>query len=526
MHEIPKFAIPDMRSFVPEKLRPWIVILFMIIFQLSGAGIYMAAAAEIAGATALMQQDILMIGYASMAGMALTFAVMFRLKFRFTTYVSFLLCASVVIIGNLVCMYSKCVPLMVAVSFIAGFFRMWGIFTCNSSVQLWITPKRDLSIFFCYIYLQVQMGIQLSGLMTLHIADHAMWEYMHYAIIALLLLLMLTVVVIYHNWRIMPKLPLYGIDWLGALLWGGVMLCVIFVCVYGDYYDWYDSAQIRIASGAALLMIGLNLQRASFIRHPFIGLKTWLYKPIYITMLLYLVVDFLIAPSHMFEHMYVEAILGYDALHAISLNWMVLIGVVFGAVFAFMTFARRKWPYRIMTLIGFSGIVGYLVIFYFLIDYNLPKEFFYIPLFMRGFGYVVIAIVFLTALTKIPFNVFFQTVSMQGWISAACGGVIGTAILGELFKVVMKKNAMLLGTEIDSVNSMVNFNRFGEIYEAVQQQAMLVSMKELYGWLALLGIVCIVVFLFNESSLRPRSIHPKYFTIWKSIRNEVLKIRN
>ena len=104
MHEIPKFAIPDMRSFVPEKLRPWIVILFMIIFQLSGAGIYMAASVEMAGATALMQQDILMIGYASMAGMALTFALMFRLKFRYTTFQAFMICCSVVIVGNIICM--------------------------------------------------------------------------------------------------------------------------------------------------------------------------------------------------------------------------------------------------------------------------------------------------------------------------------------------------------------------------------------------------------------------------------------
>ncbi|MBE6333349.1 MAG: hypothetical protein E7071_00790 [Bacteroidales bacterium] len=526
MHEIPKFAIPDMRSFVPEKLRPWIVILFMIIFQLSGAGIYMAASVEMAGATALMQQDILMIGYASMAGMALTFALMFRLKFRYTTFQAFMICCSVIIVGNIICMYSKCVPLMVIVSFIAGFFRMWGIFTCNSSVQLWITPKRDMSIFFCYIYLQVQMGIQLSGLMTMHIAHHAMWEYMHYAIIALLLLVMLTVLCIYHNWRVMPKLQLYGVDWLGALLWGGVMLCVIFVCVYGDYYDWYDSSEIRIASGAALLMVGLNLWRASFIRHPFIGLKTWSQKPIYLTMLLYLVVDLLIAPSHMFEHMYVEAILGYDALHAVSLNWFALAGSVVGAIFTYFTFAKNKWRYRVMSLIGFTLIVLYLVIFYFLIDYNLPKEAFILPIFLRGFGYVVIAIVFLTALTKIPFNIFFQTVSMQGWISAACGGVIGTAILGEWFQKTVAKNSMLLTANMDALNTQVNPMNYGKIYGASQLQAMLLSMKEIYGWLTILGVLCIALFLFHQSSLRPKSIHPKYFIIWKAIRSEVSRVKS
>jgi hypothetical protein len=32
-YEIPKFSVPAFRSFVPEKARPWIILLFAIIFQ-------------------------------------------------------------------------------------------------------------------------------------------------------------------------------------------------------------------------------------------------------------------------------------------------------------------------------------------------------------------------------------------------------------------------------------------------------------------------------------------------------------
>ena len=54
MHDIGPFSIPAMRAFVPEKLRPWIIILFVIVFQLSG-GVYLAAVGEMVGSTALMQ---------------------------------------------------------------------------------------------------------------------------------------------------------------------------------------------------------------------------------------------------------------------------------------------------------------------------------------------------------------------------------------------------------------------------------------------------------------------------------------
>ena len=86
MHEIAPFAIPAMRDFVPQKLRPWIIIAFVLVFQFSG-GVYLAAVSEMVGSTALMQEDIMMAGYASMVGMGLTFAIMFRLKFRFPTKV-------------------------------------------------------------------------------------------------------------------------------------------------------------------------------------------------------------------------------------------------------------------------------------------------------------------------------------------------------------------------------------------------------------------------------------------------------
>ena len=77
------FDIPDVPDFIPRRLKPWLFIFFVIIIQFSG-GIYLAAATDMVGTTALMQEDILMAGYASLIGLAVNFAVMFRIKFRFS----------------------------------------------------------------------------------------------------------------------------------------------------------------------------------------------------------------------------------------------------------------------------------------------------------------------------------------------------------------------------------------------------------------------------------------------------------
>lgn len=521
MHDIGPFAIPAMRSFVPEKLRPWIVVLFVLVFQLSG-GVYWAAVGEMVGSTALLQEDIMMAGYASMVGMGLTFAIMFRLKFRFASKTSLLVCCAVIILCNLIGMYTRSVPLLITVCFVSGFFRMWGTFECNSTVQLWITPKRDLSVFFCYIYLLVQSCIQLCGIMTVYTASWAKWEFMHWAVIALLLMVMVATVVLFRNYRSMRKLPLFGIDWLGAVLWGVTLLCVIFVCVYGEHYDWFQSGYIQAGVMGAVVSLGLNLWRASFIRHPFIALETWKFRVVYLTFLLYIVVDILLAPSHLFEHIYMEGVLGYDSLNVVSLNWVVLLGVIAGAAFTYFTFARRKWCYKTMTVIAFTAITGYLMMFYFTIDYNLPKEALVIPVFLRSFGYVMIAICFLTSLSRVPFQYFFQAVSIQGFVSAAFGGALGTAILSRVFTLVMKKNVMLLGASIDRVNPLAAPLPLGQLYGAVQQQALMVSMKELYGWLTLLSLGCLLLFCLKENPVRPlRALHPTYRAIRRFVKHEL-----
>ena len=166
MHETGPFSIPSFRDFVPEKIRPWIIIFFVIIFQLSG-GVYLAALSEMVGSLALKQEDILMAGYSSLVGMALTFTIMFRLKFRFSSKIGLIICSAALILCNMICMHTRSIPLMIIVCFFSGIFRMWGTFECNSTVQLWITPKRELSVFFCYVYLLVQGTMQIGGLVTI-----------------------------------------------------------------------------------------------------------------------------------------------------------------------------------------------------------------------------------------------------------------------------------------------------------------------------------------------------------------------
>ncbi|PRZ00971.1 hypothetical protein [Marinilabilia salmonicolor] len=514
------FKIHDIYDFVPEKIKPWILVIFVLIYQLSG-GVYLAAVSDMTGSLGLRQEDILMAGYASLVGLSLTFVVMFRLKFAYTIKSSLLMTAGALILCNLIVIFTDSVPILVGVSFIAGFFRMWGTFACNTTIQLWITPKRDMAVWFVYIYLLVQGSIQLSGIATLYTAFLSTWEYMHWVIIALLLMVVLVTQGIFKRFVFMKKLPLYGIDWTGWILWATTIMAFIFVLNYGEHYDWFDSDYIRAGLALGVISLILNLWRASFIRHPLIELRTWTIKNVWLTFLLYILVDILLSPVHLFEHIYTEAILGYDALHLASLNWIVLAGTFVGAIFAYRVFAIRKWRYKTMTIIGFMLIAGYLMMMYFTIDFDLPKKMLVIPLLLRAAGYVIIAITFITALSGISFQIFPQTITIQAFVSASLGALLGSTLLHHLFNITAKKNFMLLSTNLDSVNQRVHQIGQGELFGVLQKQAIMVSMKELYGWLVILSLLSLMVFLFKASSLRPKALHPKFKSIRKSIKHQL-----
>ncbi len=516
------FDIPDVPDFVPRRLNPYLFIFFVLIIQFSG-GIYLAAASDMVGSTALMTEDILMAGYASLIGLAINFTVMFRIKFRFSTRTQLLAACIVLIAANIICAHTTSVPVLVVTCFVAGWFRMQATLACNSTIQLWLTPVRDMAIFFCYVYIIVDSVIQLSGIVTIYTAFFSQWEYMHWIMTGLLAMMMIMVMILVKPLRGPMFIPLLGIDWIGAILWAGFMMCFTFICVYGNYFDWWEAFEIRGATFIGLVCLAINLWRATFLHHPYISFRAMTNRNVIRATGIYLVFFTLMATEHVFEHSYAANILGFDETNLIDLNWYVFAGIIAGCGFTYFTFALRKWRYKTMTAIAFALAIVYLAYFYFFIDYGVEKEMLFIPLFFRGAAAVIISIVFLTSIVQsgLPFQVFPQALTINGFTGAVMGATLGPAIIGELLRHTMAKNASLLGANISNTNLDIAFAPIGHLYGMVQTQALLVSMKEIYGWLLIAALVSLIVILLSYSSVRPFAIFPKWSTIRRVIKHMV-----
>lgn len=176
-----------------------------------------------------------------------------------------------------------------------------------------------------------------------------------------------------------------------------------------------------------------------------------------------------------------------------------------------------------MTAIGFALAAVYLAYFYFMIDYGVEKEMLFIPLFTRGCASVIISIVFLTSIVQsgLHFFVFPQALTVNGFTGAVMGATFGPAVVGELLRHVMARNAANLSAALTDFNPDAVHIPLGQLYGMVQQQALVVSMKEIYGMLLIVALVVLTTILVSYGPLRPAAIFPKWRTIRRLFRKEM-----
>ncbi len=100
------------------------------------------------------------------------------------------------------------------------------------------------------------------------------------------------------------------------------------------------------------------------------------------------------------------------------------------------------------------------------------------------------------------------------------GATLGPALIGELLRHTVAKNISLLSANIVDFNPDIAHAPLGELFGMVSMQALVVSMKEIYGWLLVVALVTLLLILVAYGPMRPWAIFPK----WRSIRKGIKKM--
>lgn len=499
--------MPMFRAFVPKRMRPWIYVLQAYCFQLSGC-VYLGALQEMMGERSLMREDLTMCLYSNLAGMAIYFPVLFRMKFRFTN--RFLLIASALVLAlcNWLFTQTTFLPLMWVLCFVAGMAKIQGTFENMSNIQLWLTPTRDMGVFFPCLHVVLLVSIELQAWYAAFFAHHLHWVASHWFVIGLMMLVVTIQLFLTRPWCPMPeRMPLRGIDWLGAAFWSLLGLQLAYIFNYGDWLDWWHSPTIRILTGTSLITLGGCLHRMWTKRHPYFEPKMWTYRHLIPLLLIMALVEALLASEHVLEEVFYEEVMHYEATTSYALTLWAIPGMLAGCLLSWLWLVRWRLNVYKLIAIGLLGIVCYAVGYYFLVSVHINIEALRMPIACRGFGYAVLSIALMWSLHEImTFDHFFQSLAVFNFMHMYIGGVIGGALFAWGLRYYMADNILRYTAYVDlPAFSAMPFD-VGQWMDTFIPSMMAVSIKQLYGWVVYAAFFFALGFLlWDIPSVRRRT---------------------
>lgn len=497
------------RDFVPDWLRFWSIILITLVYLFSGA-IQLASAGQQVGGLSFLQEDTQMIGFSAFVGMNMIFPMLFRLRFRFSTKTILTAVTIILIICHLLTLYTVNVPLLCFINFIAGTFRMLGAFETMVCIQLLITPTRSYAVFYAVIFFIVQGSAIFFSAQVAYILHYLSWYHLHIVIILLLIWTLLMVYFLFRQYRSMKKIPLYGIDWAGYALWCISLSLILFIAIYGKHYEWFHSPHIRWATVGLIGTLVLNLYHMFHVKRPYISLETWRYPNMGKLVLLFLALYISLATPMTLQNSYMAGILKFDSIHIVLLNWFVLGGMLLSVGLCYVWFVRNKYRIKPMIFVGYACVVLYLLLIYCQIDPQTNIESFYVPAVLRGIGLLLLYIVLTLYIANIvPFKHNFQALCIMGFIRMSLGTVLGSSLIDNWMHYLTEKNSLLLSPELDSVNTVFQASGLSQVTQELSRQVMMVSMKEIYGYMAMAGILILIIILLEKEMKRLNLFFPK-----------------
>lgn len=488
-------------DFIPRAIQPWIYLLIAFCFQLSGS-LYSGSVAHFMGDTCLMREDALMIILCGVVGVNMPFPFLFRLKFRFTNRSLLINAAIVVGVCNILATFTESVPLLCIISYVAGFFKLCGTFECMSNIQLWMTPKRDFTIFFPLLYCIVLGNMSLSPWLSIHLTYIFQdWQAMNWMMAGVMFTIALFVYICTHDFRFMKPLPFISIDYLGCALWSAVMIEIIFLFNYGEFYNWWNGRPFRVVAMLLPFTLWFAVQRMRHIRHPYIAPGAWMYKRLLPLLGLFVLVEMISSTPKVMQNAFVGSVLHLGTMQTTSLYLVEWFGTICGCLICLWWVKGLHQKYTRLLTVGCAALVAYEVMLYFMISLGVDLPSLYFPAWCRTFGIAI----FFTTLTiyledLMPFQHFFMGLTMLGMVR---NGVVETICSGIYAH----------GMHHHVVENLTR----GIPYEPLQ--ALMITLKQLFGGISMISAVVLLLFLLWD--IQPVRSTLKKMPYWNVLGKEM-----
>ena len=215
---------------------------------------------------------------------------------------------------------------------------------------------------------------------------------------------------------------------------------------------------------------------------------------------------------------YLTIILKVDTTHTYSLYIYLLPGYIVGAFICFWWFRWQRWRFRFLIAGGMSCFVIFFGILYFGISPNSTYEMLYLPLFFRGLGMLTLIIAFALfavedlnpkfLLSNAFFLIIFRSVLTPIMATSFYSNVLyrlEQKYMYSLSETITTADPLAASRYSQSLNNALAQGHgnaeaaqlaTNSLYTTLQQQSLLLALKEILGYLLVISIIIAVVSRF------------------------------
>lgn len=511
------------RSWVPQWLVCVIAMLILVPVMLIN-GAYTGSTVDISGALGVLSEDINMAYFAASAGMAMAYPIIPIIKPVATTKTIILIVLFCQFILSWICAVTTSMEVIIVCSFLIGYFKAFTMIEIIAIIMPFFSPSRTRNEFYAKFYPIVLILGQLSLVITAEVTYRYQWQHMYYFMIALLLFAMVLVVIFMAFGRKLIRIPYKEIDWYSFFQCSLVFMCVLYITTYGKTNDWFSSSAIVIAT-VLIPVIGWMFVRRQLMDdvRPFVDLSVLKNRNSVVVYLFSFIMMFF-ASFSILTSSYVSSVLRLDTTRSNELYLFMIPGIVLGGFICYYFFkkaVRMAW----LILIGFSCFTLAIGLLYFQVDSAGLYEDLFIPMFLKGLGmlilFVALAVYAIQGLEprQLIYNAFFL-IGCRSVLAPA----VGSSILTNWLYRLQQQNTVHLSESVDLLNPIAN-NLYSQyytssllkglsiedaqriatntLYSRVQIQALTISIKEILGYMLIMGIILLIVIVLYFFKYKP-----------------------
>lgn len=504
------------RQWVPDWLG--IAILFIILLPVTMLnGSYTGSSLEVSNTLGTYTEDITMGYYVTSAGMAIAYPIVPKVLDTFSS--KFILLTDLILQFFLswICAYSENIDIVIVCSFAIGFLKGFLMLWLIRRIQKIFSPRNIRSEFYAYFYPIVFSGGQLSMLVTVELAYYYNWKYMYYFMMLLIAIAILCVIICFRHNRSLEKIPVSELHVREMFVISAGILMLIYVINYGKVLDWMASPKICAYIVIAPMLITYFIWMQSHSQKPFVSLAP-LYQPKAIVGYFYMMLVMFFSTSTTLITNYLNSILKVDTTHLYSLYIYLIPGYFLGAFICFWWFRWQRWRFRFLIAGGMACFAFFFGSLYFTISPDSTYEMLYLPIFFRGLGMLVLIIAFALFAVEdlnpkyLLANAFFLILTRS-----ALAPIMATAFYSNVLYRLEQKYLHSLSETVTMADPIAaarydqSLNTYlaqghgydeavrmatNSLYGTLQEQSLLLSLKEILGYLFVITLVIAIVSRF------------------------------